>query len=323
MSDSFEAELLPGADALPLVIRPGDPRRRSRRDLVRLIKHEREWLEQKVREHGAVLFRGYAVDTPRDFEKVARTAVPELKPYVEGQSPRTKVRGNVYTSTEYPKQLRVTLHSELSYTKEPPRNLLFYCEKAATEGGETPIVDCRKVYQEMPTDLREKFESLQVKYVKNMPNSDKGLGKTWMDHFESHDKKTVERYLDANDIVWTWLDDGSLRTESVRPAVRKHPITGETVWYNQANLWHVSNFEPHRRKTLLEICGEERLPTHCYYGDGSKMTDAELDTVRRVMWDNAVAFPWQPGDLLVVDNILVAHGRLPFDGPRKVLVAMG
>ena len=162
-----------------------------------------------------------------------------------------------------------------------------------------------------------------MKYVKNMPDSEKGLGKTWMDHFESNDKKTVERYLDANEISWTWLDDGSQRTESVRPAVRKHPITQETVWYNQANLWHVSNFEEQRRKTLLQICGEERLPTHCYYGDGSRIEDVELDTVRRVMWDNAIAFPWQQGDLLVVDNILVAHGRMPFDGPRKVLVAMG
>ncbi len=323
MSQTVETELLPGENPLPLVVRPAEAKRRGRRDLIKLIKSEREWLEQQVHEHGAVLFRGYDLDTPKDFEKVARTAVPELKPYVEGQSPRTKIRGNVYTSTEYPKQLRITLHAELSYTKEPPRRLLFYCETAATEGGETPIVDCRKVYQGMPSDVREKFETLKVKYVKNMPDSEKGLGKTWMDHFESNDKKQVERYLAANEITWTWMDDGSLRTESIRPAVRKHPITQETVWYNQANLWHVTNFEEQRRKTLLQICGEERLPTHCYYGDGSKIEDAELDTVRRVMWDNAVAFPWQQGDLLVVDNILVAHGRMPFDGPRKVLVAMG
>ena len=323
MSEPFETELLPEGTALPLVLRPFDPKRRSRKDLTKLIKAHADWIEGKVQSHGGVLFRGFDMSSPKDFEKVAATAVDKLKPYVEGQSPRTKVRGNVYTSTEYPKQLRITLHSELSYSKEPPRKLIFFCETPSTEGGETPIVDTRTIYQEMPTEIREKFETLGIKYVKNMPSDDKGLGKSWMDHYETKDKKKVERYLAENEMTREWRDDGILRTESIRPSIRKHPATGETVWYNQSNLWHVSNFEEQRKKTLLQICGEEGLPTHCFFGDGTSMTDAELDVVRQVMWDNAVIFPWEQGDMLVLDNILTAHGRMPFDGPRKVLVAMG
>jgi len=323
MTQSFDTEFLPQSDSLPLVAKPVDPKRRSRKDLMKLIKAERDWLENAVAEHAAVLFRGFAIDTPKDFEKVAGAILPALKPYVEGQSPRTKIRGNVYTSTEYPKHLRITMHSELSYSKEPPSKLIFYCETPITEGGETPISDCRKVYEDMPVELRDKFENLGVKYVKNMPGDDKGLGKSWMDHFETTSKKKVEKYLEENEISFEWLNDGMLRTESVRPAVRKHPATGEMVWYNQSNLWHVSNFEEQRRKTLLQICGEEKLPTHCYFGDGSPMSDEDLDTVRNVMWDAAVIFPWHAGDLLVVDNYMAAHGRMAFDGPRKVLVAMG
>lgn len=323
MSDLFASELLPDGNRLPLVVRASAPRRTSRKDLVKAIKADGQWLEEQVCDHGGVLLRGYDVGSPKDFEKVAGTVLSELKPYVEGQSPRTQVRGNIYTSTEYPKQLRITMHSELSYTKEPPRKLLFFCETPATTGGETPIADCRKVYQDMPRALRDKFETLGIKYVKNMPGNDKGLGKTWMDHFETKDAKKVERYLDENEIVWKWLPDGVLRTESTRPAVRTHPVTNETVWYNQANLWHVTNFEANRRETLLKICGEEGLPTHCFFGDGSSISEEELDAVRKVMWDTAVVFPWQKGDVLVLDNILCAHGRMPFDGPRKVLVAMG
>jgi alpha-ketoglutarate-dependent taurine dioxygenase len=144
-----------------------------------------------------------------------------------------------------------------------------------------------------------------------------------MDHFETDDPREVERYLDANDSVWTWLDEGMLRTESTRPAVRRHPITNEWVWYNQANLWHVTNFEAQRRDTLLKICGEDGLPTHCFFGDGSAISDQELETVRKVMWDSAVVFPWRQGDVLVLDNIMSAHGRMAFEGPRKILVAMG
>ena len=32
--------------------------------------------------------------------------------------------------------------------------------------------------------------------------------------------------------------------------------------------------------------------------------------------------PWQPGDLLLVDNIRSAHAREPYEGPREVLVGM-
>ncbi len=316
-------EFLPEGENLPAVLRPAEPKRAGRKDLMKRVKAEGEAIEQLVLTHGAVLFRGYDLSSPKDFEKVAGTILPKLKPYVEGQSPRTKIRGNVYTSTEYPKQLRVTMHSELSYVKTPPPKLLFYCETPSTTGGETPIADCREVYRRMPEDLRDKFERLQVKYVKNIPASEKGLGKTWMDYFETNDPRKVERYLDESEMKWEWQDDGSLRTESIRPAVRTHPRTNETVWYNQSNLWHVSNFEAQRREALLKICGEEGLPTHCYFGDGSSMSDEELEVVRNVLWDCAVAFPWEAGDLLVVDNILCAHGRMPFDGPRKVLVAMG
>ena len=178
MTQSFETDQLPGEGALPLVIRPTDRKRSSRKDLMKLVQAERGWLEEKLLEHGGILFRGYDLDSPKDFEKVASTVLPELKPYVEGQSPRTKVRGNVYTSTEYPKQLRVTMHSELSYSKEPPRKLLFFCQTEAETGGETPISDCRLVYERMPEALRDKFERLGVRYVKNMPGNEKGLGKS-------------------------------------------------------------------------------------------------------------------------------------------------
>jgi len=322
MSQAFETGLLPGGLPLPLVARPVGSKR-SKSDLIALIESERAWIEEKVLEHGGVLFRGFELDNSDDFQQAAQAVIPALKPYVEGQSPRTKVGANVYTSTEYPKHLRITLHSELSYVKNPPPKLLFFCDTPATQGGETPIVDTRQVYLKMPEALRAKFETLNVKYVKNMPGNEKGLGKTWMGHYETDDKKAVEKYLNENEMTYEWLPDGGLRTESNRPAIRTHPVTGEKVWYNQANLWHITNLEPARRKVLMQVCGEKKLPTHCYFGDGSVMSEAELDTVRKVMWDNAAIFPWEKGDLLVLDNILTAHGRMTFDGPRKTLVAMG
>lgn len=308
---------------LPLIVEPLNDPVPSAADLMNWIDERSTWLDAKLKTHGGVLLRGFAVYEPAEFQEVAESLIPELKPYVEGQSPRTKVIDKVYTSTEYPAQYSITLHNELSYARKPPRRIVFYCHTPSPIGGETPIADFRTVCDRMPQELRLKFETLGVKYVKNMHANTTGLGKSWMEHFETSDRDKVEGYLEENEIDYEWTADGTLRTISIRPGILQHPETGETHWFNQANLWHVSNFEQRRRSQLLRLCGEENLPTHAYYGDGTTITDEELDEVRKVMWDNSVAFRWERGDVLLLDNFLVAHGRNPYEGPRKILVAMG
>jgi alpha-ketoglutarate-dependent taurine dioxygenase len=314
---------LNGHGSLPLVVEPAHGDSPCAEQLATYITSHHDWLTQALHLHGGVLFRGFTIREVEAFQQVARAVIPELLPYVEGQSPRTKVLDNVYTSTEFPAQYTITPHNELSYAKSPPPRIIFHCHIAPGEGGETPIFDFRKVYAAMDPALRSRFERAGVKYVKNMHARDRGLGKSWMQHFETNDRAVVESYLCENDIEYEWANDGTLKTWSVRPASRQHPVTGEWHWFNQANLWHVSNVDERHRAQLLERCGDDNLPTHAFYGDGQPIADDELNRVRQVMWDHAVIFPWQQGDVLVLDNYLVAHGRMPYKGPRKILVAMG
>ncbi|MBS0264207.1 MAG: TauD/TfdA family dioxygenase [Planctomycetes bacterium] len=319
----IQTSTLPGHGLLPLVVEPTGGESPSSHVLAEYINAHRDWLNLQLHINGGVLFRGFALREVAEFQLVARAILPQLLPYVEGQSPRTKVIDNVYTSTEFPPQYTITPHNELSYTKSPPPRIVFHCHIAPGEGGETPIFDFRKVYAEMDSRLRSRFEQAGVKYVKNMHGQERGLGKSWMEHFETSDRNVVEGYLHENDIDFAWSNDGTLKTWSIRPATLQHPVTGEWHWFNQANLWHVTNIDERHRAQLLARVGEENLPTHAYYGDGGKIADEDLDLVRQIMWDNAVIFPWQQGDVLVLDNFLVAHGRMPFKGPRKILVAMG
>jgi alpha-ketoglutarate-dependent taurine dioxygenase len=102
----------------------------------------------------------------------------------------------------------------------------------------------------------------------------------------------------------------------------RHPVTGETVWFNHATFFHVSTLEPMLRDALLAEFDPDDVPTNSCYGDGSPIEADVLDLLRAAYRDATVAFPWQEGDILLIDNMLAAHGRSPFTGPRKVVVAM-
>ena len=195
----------------------------------------------------------------------------------------------------------------------------FYCITAAKQGGETPIADSRKVFHRLDPKLREQFIQQQVMYVRNYGD---GLDLPWQKVFQTNNKAVVEAYCRQVGIEVEWKDRHHLRTRQICQAVATHPQTGESVWFNQAHLFHVSNLQPDVRDRLLAEFDQADLPRNTYYGDGSPIETAVLDEIRQVYQQETVTFPWQNGDILILDNMLAAHGRTPFVGPRRVVVGM-
>ena len=307
-------------DELPQVVEPAADSERGHDSLCQWIVAERDWMEAQLLQYGALLLRGFDVQTADDFELICRLVDPQLLNYAGGDSPREAITGKVYTSTEYPAHLEIPLHNEMSYRQAWPRKLFFYCERSAQQGGETSIADCRKILQAIDPDIVQRFEKKQVAYIQNLHDG-WGLGKSWQETFETDDRDRVEEHCSKNGIEFRWTGKG-LWTRSICPAVIDHPVTGDTVWFNQADLWHVSSRGRAYEEKMLKVFGEDALPSNATFGDGTPITTRELDEVRRAYRDTEVVNPWQHGDLLILDNILTAHGRKPFQGPRRVLVAM-
>ena len=268
---------------------------------------------------GGVLLRGYKVASPLAFRTFAASFGRPLANYEFASTPRQQVYAGVYTSTEYPAHQHIPLHNEQSYTRAWPERIWFHCVKPGDTGGETPIADSRRVYEALPTHLRDTFATRELLYVRNYSRA---LDLPWQRVFNTDDRAEVERYCESQGIEWEWKADGDLRTRQRCQAVLRHPETGAWVWFNQAHLFHVSALEPATRASLLAALGEADLPRHVYFGDGSPIADEMLDVVRHAYREATVAFPWQAGDVLMLDNRLVAHGRHPYTGDRKVIVAM-
>jgi len=301
---------------LPLIIEPALPEV----DLISWAEQSKAFIAEQLLRYGGLLFRGFSLDDVSTFERLARTlAQGPLLDYTYRSTPRDKVEGNVFTSTEYPQEQAIPLHNEMSYTRSWPLKIWFHSLKVAEQGGETPLADSRKVYARLDPALVERFRQKKVMYVRNYGL---GIDLPWQDVFQTTSKAEVESYCLGAGITYEWLGEDHLRTSQVCQATAKHPQTGETVWFNQAHLFHVQSLPANVREALLAHYKEEELPRNALYGDGTPIEATVLAQIDKAYSEEKILFPWQKGDTLLLDNMLVAHGRQSFVGTRKVVVAM-
>jgi len=313
-SDALVTTSILDNQTLPTVIKPVN----RDVDLAKWVESNRGKVEEMLLKQGALLFRDFSIDNVVDFEKVVGAYQKDLLNYDFASTPRTKIQGKVYTSTEYPSDQEILMHNEMAYTKHYPDELWFYCDLPATEGGETPILDSHLIYNKLDKDIKAKFEKEKLMYVRYYHNK---LDLSWQKAFQTDNKAQVEEYCDKHGVDYEWITDDLLKTSEICDAVIKHPKTGRDLWFNQAHLFHVSSMDSELRKQITDLVGNQ-YPRNVYYGNGEEISDKDLMHIKQVMAESRVLFPWKKGDVLMVDNLAVAHGRMPYKGDRKIIVAM-
>jgi acyl transferase domain-containing protein/alpha-ketoglutarate-dependent taurine dioxygenase/acyl carrier protein len=306
--------LKPGAE-FPIVLQATT----DELDTVAWARSQADYIEMLVAKHGGILFRNFGLKTPQDFEAFAEAIEPELYGSY-GDLPKKEGGKKTYRSTPYPERQMILFHNESSHLDRWPRKQWFFCELPSPVGGATPIVDCREMLRRLPADMVAEFERKELLYVRTFTP---GLDVSWRDFYKTDRREDVEARLAAAGIAWRWVDNDTLQTRTRCPAVIRHPLTGEKVFFNQVQLHHVACLEAQVRDDLLAMGGIDRLPRHVMYGDGSPISDETMAVVGRVYEECAVRFDWQQGDIVMLDNMLAAHARDPFEGPRKIVVAMG
>jgi alpha-ketoglutarate-dependent taurine dioxygenase len=306
--------LEPGV-TLPLVIKP----RVTGMNLSQWAANSRTYIESQLVTHGAILFRNFGLSKPEDLDQFIRASTGEPIKYQERSSPRSEVSDRIYTSTDYPPSESIFPHNEHSYNRTFPLKIFFFCCVPSDTGGETPIADTRKILKRIDPGIIDRFWRKGYMYVRNFGD---GFGVSWQTAFQQTEKAAVEAYCRRNDIECQWKDHDRLKTSQVRRAIGVHPRSGEAVWFNHATFFHVSTLRSGLRDSLMSQFEAAELPNNTFYGDGSPIEPWVLENLREAYLNELVVFPWQQGDVLMLDNMLTSHARRPYTGNRRVLVGM-
>lgn len=276
-------------------------------------------VQELLDQYGAVLIRGLHHPSPTRFENFIGGVLGDPMAYVDRTTPRRVIEGKVYSSTETPKYFDIALHSESTFAHTWPRWVCFLCVTPARSKGRTPIADVQKVYTRLPFSLRERFEETGILYLRNFCE---GPGMNWQTAFQVSSKDELEAKCRQEDIAWEWRGMNHLRTWQRRPSMVWHPLSGIPAWFNQASALHVSALPQPLRDVLVRQLGDHDLPHQTFYGNREPIEQETIETIRQAFAEETLRFSWKIGDLLILDNLVFAHGREPFEGPRKTLACL-
>lgn len=307
-----------GGEAFPLVLRCSYPEA-PLDELTARIRDCRDELDDRLKRHGAILFRDFPVCTAQDFDIFVSAFNYPVFTFDESLSNavRANVTPKVFTANEAPSSFQIMLHHEMAQTPHYPSRLFFFCEISPSSGGATPICRSdelfRRIQEEEPKFARD-CDTKGLRYSHVMPDDDNpqsGMGRSWRSTLSVGTKEAAEVRLEKLNYTWNWEAGGGLRANTpVLPAVREIS-PGKKTYFNQLIAFYAGR-DPLKSSNDFTV-------TH---GDGSPLDDHAashaVDIAESLTFDVA----WQTRDVALVDNYLVMHGRRPFEGSRRVLASL-
>jgi alpha-ketoglutarate-dependent taurine dioxygenase len=332
---------------LPTLIQPDTTTHKD--NLLEWIRENHDYVQETLLNSGAILFRGFDIHTPQDFEDVAISIDKNLANEYLGTSPRDQKSNYTFSASELPWYYPIMQHCEMSYLSIPPRRLFFFAHVAPPYGGETPICDFRKVYDQISPEILHEFEQKGVITIRNYaaPGAKQGLNlaqlKSWESLFQTTDRDAIDALCKKYGMEYEWLENDALRVLNRNNAIVKHPITGEKAWFNHLQVFHpagapIEYEKIHQRQNRWQSWAMHLFTVTMYniknwttnpwnhsmqvlFGDGTEIPESYVRHVQDVIWENMSIYAWQKGDVIAIDNYSVSHGRLPYSGPRNIMVA--
>lgn len=309
-------------------------------------KKHKDALKDLLVKHGAILFRGFEVINSEHFQIIMSALTENLASSYDGPAIRRTVSSNVFTTTEIADNAMTPPHTEIAYAYKRPGILAFYCNIEPLIYGETPLFNCASVYNALSKEGKEILDR-GVKYIRKHPKKYPKffeligagrIGTSWTQRYGTENKQEVEKAVEASGFEFEWGKHDELKIISYPPAVITHPITNKknvNIFYlhyynafksiqlfkNRYSFW--VRFKLILSTIIMALSGKGVSLTKLYTHNEKPFPRFLVKELHNLFWEHSVIFRWKKNDVLVIDNIALAHGRMNVSGPRKILAALG
>jgi len=358
---------------LPIVIEPQSPSQSSKEVLLKWISENKNWIQNQLDSYGAILFRGFGIDTAQDFEDVAlNTSKYPLQDGYLGTSPRNRVTKFTFTASEFGPIVPIPQHLEMSFLpNSQPKQIFFYCQTPPENlnQGETPICDMRLVYKSLNEELRRKLNTSKIANVRNYCSRKKSdhsvlslkfwvesvkkldpfRTKAWEDIFETEQKQKVTTMCEYDQVQPIWKNGNELELYNEHEPIKQVPFVSPgsneptvTTWSNHAQVFNIDSIPIEYHHVAKR---QERFLIYLLYyisliiifikklfvarhdqaqqaflvaeKKETELTTQEMQHVSDAIWENTVFFDWRRGDVMVLNNAIISHGRMPYTQKKQ------
>jgi alpha-ketoglutarate-dependent taurine dioxygenase len=272
-----------------------------------------------------LMFRGFNA-TVDDFQHLTAAFTLDFQTYqgggfTVGPFSRSTVGGNktLLTATGKTQEFALPLHGEVYYLGQPPDLIWFYCAKAVSEGGETTVGDGFQIYRDLSESTARKFAERGIRYQRRLAPGD------WQAAFQTEDRGTVDAFCKTQGLALAWDADGSAITHFRSSALRAD-AAGNLAFINSLVLLGLAELAILNGQAAAALPEAKALKPDFVvrWDDGSPIEPEILREVSKACYRNEAAVSWHTGDILMVDNRSVMHGRRASSGrDRQILVRMG
>lgn len=275
------------------------------------------------RQHGALLFRNFAVGT-EDFLGFTSRYSQDFSTYQGGgfrwgSLDREKIGNNetLLSVTGSTQSFGIPLHGEMYYMRQKPTLLWFYCEHPPREAGETTLCDGRELYKKITEDDREYFSQHKLKYIRHLTRDE------WPVAFQTNELESLRSWCERNDSTLTENADGSMTIEYVCSAISR--AEQEEVFINNLLVIHSAE------QAILSGAAAKALnlprnacPIVVRLENDSEIPAELVAQIEQVAEQLSAKVAWRARDILMVDNTRILHGRKKSpDAERNIYVRMG
>jgi len=295
------------------------------------LQEDRDELQRLLLRHGGLLLRDLPVHSAQDFESVASQFLPVQESYIGGVSRRSRVHNNVYNTTEAPSDVVIEQHLEATHTPRPPDTIVFNCQTPAQEMGETPLASFVELFDALPSAVTEPLENEQVVYTRELMDRGSRLYKmlpkgitqslalSWQEVSGCDDYAEARTALEREGYEVNLRGSRRLRTRCAQPVIGTHSQTMRKRWYLSDQITRRLPWYTRLPRRLLR----SQLGMEFQLESGRQFAPGVLDLVHKELARLRFSFLWRRGDVLVLDNQQMSHGRNPFSGERLILTAFG